>query len=370
MKILVVNWRCIRNPEAGGAEVHLHEIFRRVAAAGHRVTLVSHAFPGSLSEETIDGIRILRTGNKYLFDRQFRKFYLRTLADQPFDLVVDDISKIPLNMKAYVRSPLVGIIHHLHGPTLYKELPWPMALYIHGREKAIPRNYKDVRIFAVSPSTKKELTELGAEPDSIDLLYNGIDRELLSCPPVSKTDAPTLLYFGRIKRYKRIDQIIDALPPLLREFPSLTLTIAGDGDDRPRLEKIVRESGLASSVRFTGAIPESGKRELLGSAWLSLTTSEKEGWGITVIESNACGTPVVAYDVPGLRDSIDQHRTGVLVPDGDRTALVSTVAGLLHEPSRLSSLSEAARAHAARYTWEKSAEHFITKIREWYPALR
>ena len=113
MKILVINWRCIKNPEAGGAEVHLHEIFKRVAEMGHSVTLVAHHYKGAPKEEIIDGIKVIRVGNKYLFHYQFKRYYKKVLKSQDFDIIVDDISKIPLNTPTYIKKPLVGIIHQI-----------------------------------------------------------------------------------------------------------------------------------------------------------------------------------------------------------------------------------------------------------------
>ncbi len=370
MNILVINWRCIRNPEAGGAEVHLHEIFKRIVANGHRVTLVAHSFPGAAPEETIDGINTIHIGNKFFFHYQFRNYYLRHFAHDHFDLVVDDISKIPLNTHRYVRQPLVGIIHHLHGRTLFRELFWPMACYIYRKEKAIPRNYSDVPMFTVSESTRKELIELGYNPGKIDILHNAIDHSLFRKTVAHKNNSPTLVYFGRIKKYKRIEHIIDALALILRRIPDVRLKIAGIGDHLPALQQYSKQKNLTPYIDFVGPIKENEKAELLGNASLFVTTSQKEGWGITVIEANAAGTPVVAYDVPGLRDSIVHNETGILVPDNNVQLLAESISQLLQQPERLAIMSAKARAWSERFTWDASAWHFIEKVQEFYPELK
>ena len=369
MKILLINWRCMKNPEAGGAEVHFHEIFKRIAAKGHSVTLVSHYFAGAEREEMVDGIRVLRTGNKYLFNHQFKRYYGKYLVKEAYDLVVDDISKIPLNTPEYIKEPLVGIIHHFHGLTLFKELPWPMAWYIYRKEKRIGRVYHDTPIFAVSPSTRRELIELGQPENKTELLYNAIDQTLFKSASPVKSATPVISYIGRIKKYKNLETIIDAIPLIRKAIPALRLEIGGKGDHLEQLKQYVQEKGLNDAVRFLGFIPEEEKPEAMGRAWLFVTMAQKEGWGITVIEANAAGTPVIGSDVPGLRDSILDSRTGMLVPYGDSQALARTVIELIEDRKRLEQMTAVAREWSTKFTWEASAEHFLASVRRWYPGL-
>ena len=219
MKILVINWRDIKNPEAGGAEIHLHEIFRRLSAMGNSVTLIAHQFKNAPTVEIIDGIKTVRVGNKFFFDKQFRKYYLKEFAANDFDLIVDDISKIPLFTPNYIKTPLVGILHHIHGNSLYKEILFPMAYYIIRAERRIPSVYKKTPIFVVSESTKKEMIELGQPEDKLDILYNAIDQDLFSKVKVEKSEEPLLVYVGRIKKYKNIENVIDAVGLIKNKIP-------------------------------------------------------------------------------------------------------------------------------------------------------
>ncbi|MBN1638121.1 MAG: glycosyltransferase family 4 protein, partial [Ignavibacteriales bacterium] len=239
MKILLVNWRCVKNPEAGGAEYHLHEIFKRIIQSGHSATLACHWFKGAAREEEIDGIKIIRIGDKYRFKSQFKKYYLKKLTGDNFDLIVDDISKIPLRIPTYTKKPVVGILHHIHGKTLYKELPFPLAYYIIRQEKLIPKFYGNTPIFVVSESTKKELIELGFPGNQIALLYNAINQELFPKSFPEKSPTPTITYVGRVKKYKNLEMIIDSLPTVVKEIPDIKLEIAGGGD---YLDKITEYS--------------------------------------------------------------------------------------------------------------------------------
>lgn len=198
MKILAVNWRCVKNPEMGGAEIHFHEIFKLIVKMGHEVTLVAHSFQNAKSEEIIDGIKILRVGNKYTFKRAFKNYYIKNLSKENYDLVVDDISKVPMETPRFVDKPIVGILHHIHGNTLYKEVSVIMAYYIVRCEKNIPKYYSNTPIFTVSPSTQNELVQLGQPKEKTDLLYNAIDQDLFERVKVEKSKTPLLVYVGRI----------------------------------------------------------------------------------------------------------------------------------------------------------------------------
>ena len=370
MNILVVNWRCIKNPEMGGAEVHLHEIFKRIAAKGHSVTLVAHKFAGCLDKETIDGINIIRHGNKYLFNYQFKKYYQANLSDQNFDLIVDDISKIPLNTPSYINKPIVGILHHVHGNSLYKEIPLPMAFYIIQSEKQIPKNYNSTPIFTVSNSTTEELVDMGFNKELTGILYNGIDQEFLYSIKVEKSETPLITYVGRIKNYKNIDRIIDAALILSKEIPNFNLIIGGKGDYLDKLKEKVEELNLQKVVKFPGFLSEEEKASLLGRSWLFVTMAEKEGWGITVIEANAMKTPAIGSDVPGLRDSIKHGETGYLVPLNQPDKLAEKIKEVINDKNELSRLNENAFNWSKNFTWDKSAADFIEKVYDWYPQLK
>lgn len=369
MNILAINWRCIKNPEKGGAEVHFHEIFKRIVKLGHNVTLVAHRFKNAPPEETIDGINIIRIGNKFLFDKQFKKYYNKNLISKNFDLVVDDISKIPLFTPLYIIKPLVGILHHIHGDSLYKEIPFPLAYYIIKQERKIPRYYRNTPIFTVSQSTKNELSELGQPEDKIDILYNAIDHDLFSAAKIPKEKTPLIAYVGRIKKYKNISAILDAVEILKNRIPDIKFIIGGEGDFLPELKKHVAQKKLDQWIEFKGYVSEEEKAEILGRAWIFVTMPLKEGWGITVIEANAMGTPAIGSDVHGLRDSIKNKETGILVPLDNPPALANEILDLINNQDRLDSLSKSALEWSKNFNWDISAEHFLKKVYEWYPQL-
>jgi len=153
-----------------------------------------------------------------------------------------------------------------------------------------------------------------------------------------------------------VDHAIRALALARRERPDLRLLVAGSGDDRPRLEALVAELGQRDAVEFLGFVSEARKLELLRSVWANLFPSPKEGWGITNVEAAACGTPSLASDSPGLRDSVRHGETGYLVPHGDPEGLAQRMLELARDPGRVATLGAAARRFAESLSWERAAD--------------
>ncbi len=369
MNILAINWRDIKNPEMGGAEIHFHEIFKRIVNKGHSVTLFSHQFKNAKQEEVIDGILVKRIGNKFLFNRQFKKYYLKHLQNINYDLVIDDISKIPLNTSSYINKPIVGILHHIHGNSLYKEIPFPLAYYIVQKEKQIPANYKNVPIFTVSKSTSTELTHLGFPQDKIGILHNAIDHDFFKTIKSEKLKTPLLVYIGRIKKYKNIEKVIDTIPYLKDKFPNVKLIIGGSGDHLKNLKEYVTKLSLEKHIEFKGFLSEENKAKLLAQAWVFVTMAEKEGWGITVIEANAMRTLAIGSDVPGLRDSIKNNETGFLVPLNESKKLSEKIETLFLDKDELNKISKNAYHWSQEFSWDNSANHFLKQVKIWYPNL-
>ena len=354
MKIVVVNWQDRENPQAGGAELHLHEIFGRLAARGHEVTLLCGGWPGCASEVTLDGMRVIRVGTRYTFPFLVRRAWRERVRALGPDVVVEDINKVPLHASRWPGVPaVVAVVPHLFGSTAFKEAPWPLAAAVWLAERSIPRVYRDVPFEAISESTADDLVARGIPRERIRVIYCGIDSVGFTPEPAARAAAPLFAYLGRLKRYKGVDHVIRAFAAMRAK--DATLEIAGTGDDRPRLERLVTSLDLGARVRFLGFVSEAEKRALLRRAWGLAFASPKEGWGITNLEAAACGTPVVASDSPGLRESVRDGETGFLVPYGDVGAMAAALDRLATSPALVASLGERGRAFAETFTWERSA---------------
>jgi glycosyltransferase involved in cell wall biosynthesis len=356
VNVLVVNWQDRENPLSGGAEIHLFEIFGRLAARGHRVRLVCSGWPGAASRTMLDGIAVERTGGRHSFALLGRGAVRRALRAERADVVVEDINKLPLFLAGMTDRPFCAIVPHLFGTTAFEEAPWPMAAAVWAAERPLARAYARAGFHAISESTRDDLVARGVPAHRIRVIHPGVDGERYTpAPDGRRAPAPTFLYVGRLKRYKGIGFAIRALALARARRPDLSLDIAGTGDYRGALERQAAELGLADAVRFRGFVTEAEKIDLLRRAWANVFPSPKEGWGITVVEAAACGTPSIASDSPGLRDSVRHGETGYLVRHGDVDGLAARLLELAQAPDRVAALGAGARRFAEGLTWDRTA---------------
>lgn len=354
MRLLVVNWQDRENPQAGGAEIHLHEIFGRLAARGHEIHLLCGGWPGCPSTANLDGIHVRRVGTRYTFAFLARTGYRRHFASAGLDLIVEDINKVPLFTPRWSSTRTVAVVPHLFGATAFQEVPFPLAAFVWAAERPIPRVYRNVPFEVISQSTADDLQARGLPRDQLHVIYCGIDSRQYTPLPESRSPTPLIAYLGRLKRYKRVDLIIRAMA-----HPGLSnarLEVAGAGDARAHLERLTASLDLTDRVTFLGRVSEEEKLRLLRRAWALSLTSPKEGWGITNLEAAACATPVVASDSPGIRESVRDGETGYLVRHGDVEALAAAFRRLTSDRALVESLGTAGRRFAQEFTWERAAD--------------
>jgi len=355
MKILVINWQDWTNPLSGGAEVHLHQTFRRIAAMGHDVTLFCCGYSTALREETIDGIRIVRRGSRNTFNFVVPWYYMRRFRHEGYDVVVDDINKIPFYTPVYVRRPLVALSHHFFGKSIFLEAGPIFGAYVWLGEKLVDLFYRKTPFLVVSQSTLDEFVSRGFRSEYFTLALNAIDHDRLHPTGVPKSHHPTIGYFGRLKKYKSVDHIVQAFARILPRIPTAELVIIGRGDFQPDLERLARDLGVASAVRFTGFVSEEEKLRLLQELWAVVNPSMKEGWGIVNVEANACGTPAIAADSPGLRDSVRDGVTGDLYPYGDIEQLSLLIERILTDDDLRNRYRQASIEFARSLNWDDTA---------------
>jgi len=363
IRILLVNWQDRENPQAGGAEIHLHEVFGRVAALGHEVTLLCGGWPGCPPRASLDGIQVHRVGTRHTFPLHARRYFARELGGPSrFDVLVEDINKVPLFTRRWGVRRTVALVPHLFGGTAFQEAPLPLAAAVWLAERPLPLAYRGLPFQAISESTADDLAARGIPREQVRVIYCGIDTERFTPAPELRAPTPTFVYLGRLKRYKGVDLVVRAFARV--GHPQARLLIAGTGDYRPELEKLVESLGLSGRVQFLGFIGEDEKLELLRSAWALVFASPKEGWGITNLEAAACATPVVASNSPGLRESVRDGKTGFLVPHGDVEAMASRMEELAASPELVRTLGMQARSFACSFRWEDAAEQTVAHLAE------
>lgn len=354
--LLAINFRDPAHPEAGGAELHLEEILLEAVRRGWRVTWLACGFPGGAPEVEHRGLRVVRRGGWWNFNLVVPGVLRREFSRPAPDLVVEDINKAPCFAPVFTPAPVAAIVPHLFGATAFLEASAPVAAYVVLLEALIPLAYRRARFLAISESTRDDLVRRGIAAERVAVVHCGMDHATYRHDPaVGKSAQPTIVFLGRLRRYKGVDWAMRVLPRVRERVPGARLVVVGDGPFRADLERAAARLGVREAVEFRGFLPAAEKVRALQRAWALVQPSPKEGWGLTVVEAGACGTAVVAADSPGLRDSVRRDETGLLVPYGDDARLADALSRVLGDAALRGRLEAAGRAWAARFTWPDSA---------------
>ncbi|MEO5988027.1 MAG: glycosyltransferase family 4 protein [Candidatus Eisenbacteria bacterium] len=359
--LLAINFRDPAHPEAGGAELHLEEILLEAVRRGQRVTWLASTFQGGAAEVAYRGMRIVRRGDWYDFNLAVPRVLAREFSGAKIpDLVIEDINKVPCFAAQWTKAPVAVIVPHLFGAAAFQEANPVIASYVVLLESLIPRAYAKSRFLVISESTRDDLIARGVRPELIHVVHCGLDHAQYRVDPaVARAARPTLLYVGRLRRYKGLDWVLRTLPELLRAVPQARLEVIGDGPWAAALRRLAEKSSVAHAVDFLGFLPLADKVKHMQSAWAVVQPSPKEGWGLTVVEAGACGTAVVAADSPGLRDSVRRDETGLMVRYDDDAGLSDAFRRVLTDTGLRDSLGAAGVEWASRFRWDDCARRSL-----------
>jgi glycosyltransferase involved in cell wall biosynthesis len=363
MKILWFAWKDIKNPLAGGAEVVSHELGKRLVSAGHEVIFVVAGFDGALSEEIIDGYRVVRVGARwsvYFRAYQYYKLYLQGWAD----CVIDEVNTVPFFAKFYVREKNFILVHQLCRKIWFYQMFFPLNVIGYLLEPLYLWLLRDREVITVSESTKRELVSFGFSDKKIHIISEGIEiLPLEDLESVEKFELPMMLAFGSIRPMKRTLDIVKAFELVKKELPMVQLILAGDASGRygEKVLQYIRESEYQSSVIIFGKVLQEKKIELMSRAHILCVSSVKEGWGLVVSEANSQGTPAVVYDVDGLRDSVRHGETGTVCPESPKF-LANAVLELLKEHGKYERIRKNAYEWSKMITFEQSFKDFLKVI--------
>lgn len=357
----MLNERDPRHPRAGGAETHLYEIMSRLAKRGHAVTHFAVGFAGGAARETVDGVAVHRLGSLARYYPAALLTCARETRRGDFDVVVECLNKLPYFSPLYARAPVLALCHHLFGETAFAQVAWPIAATVVAAERLIPLVYRRQRFLTISASSRADLVKRGIAPERVDVSLPGIRRPRIAARPLRER-RPLVTYVGRLEPYKRVDVLLRAVAPLATAFPALEIAVIGRGSDRERIERLSRELGIASRLRMLGFVDDDERDRWLADSRVCVCASEKEGWGLTVIEANAVGTPVVASDAPGLRDSVRHGETGWLAPVGDVAAFRARIAELLAADERAEAMGRSSEEWSRHFDWDVAATEMETAL--------
>jgi glycosyltransferase involved in cell wall biosynthesis/O-antigen/teichoic acid export membrane protein len=349
--ILVLTDRDWTHPQGGGTGTNLFGHVSRWLAWGHRVSVIGAGYDGALPVERHGELTMYRIGGRStVFPRTIWKQWRGLVPDT--DVVLEVINGITFLTPIWLRTPRAALVHHVHTDHYERELGSAgkvAGLFL----ETLPLKllYPGSRFVVISHATQRDLEPFGIPPESVTVNHIGV--ELGAFEPGERAQEPTLLYLGRLKKYKRVEMLLDTVAAL----PGTVLEIAGDGDHRPELEEAIAQRGIDARVRVHGHVDEQTKLALLQRSWVNLTASSAEGWCLTVMEAAACATPSVAMRVGGLPESIEDRVTGFLADDGDE--LTAHVRRLVADDELRERMGRAAYERAQEFTWDRTARRTL-----------
>ncbi len=356
-RILIFNWRDTKHVWSGGAEVYIHEIAKRLVKMGYKVTVFCGNDQKSLRNEKVDGVQVIRRGGFFTVYLWAFLYYVFRLHKY-FDVIIDSENGIPFFTPLYSKKKIFLLIHHVHQDLFRIKLHPPLSYIGKFLEKEVmPWVYKETEVITVSPSSKADILEHEITAREPHIIYNGVDTGVYK--PGKKSASPMVLYLGRLTPQKSLSVFIKSAKKILRKMPKVEFVIAGDGVDKKKLIKLAKALGLEKKITFTGKVSEAQKVRLYQKAWVFMNPSLMEGWGITSIEANACGTPVVASNVAGLRDSVHNPHSGLLVPYGDVDEFTKATVNLLQNKTVRKRMSTESVEWAKKFDWDKSTGEFL-----------
>jgi len=368
MNILIFSWRGPGHPHSGGAEQSSHEHAVGWYKAGHKVTLFTSFFKGAKKEEYVNGIRVIRRGGQVFQVHLHAIFWYLFFPHPKYDIVVDEVHGIPFFTPFFVRAKKLVFIHEV-AKEVWKLNPWPRpfnlipALIGTLLEPLIFKLiYLKIPFMTVSRSTKKDLIGWDIPEENIVVIHNGFSNK----PPVrqvKKEDKKTIIYLGALSKDKGIEEALKIFKLLFKTGKNWQFWVAGKGEPHylKYLKRQVKEFGIEQAIKFFGFVSEREKYDLLSRAHILMNPSFREGWGLVVIEAASVGTPTIAYDVAGLRDSVQDGKTGLLsLPDPQNC--VEKIRYLFQNEKLYCLLQKNCIKWSKKFSWEKSSRQSLNLV--------
>ena len=351
-RVLILQWRDLDDPDAGGSEVHSHNIAKIWAEKGLQVTFRTSSVEESLRSISRSGYASVRSGGRYgVFLATPMDVLTRRLGR--FDALVEVWNGVPFMTPLLTRGPNMAFLHHQHGPLWDVAFPRPLAGFGRFLERKIfPNFYRSTPIVTLSESSRSELSSvLGFRQKSIHVVEPGISHSFH--PSLNKSEFPLVVIAGRLSPYKQIDRVINVINKVRSTVPNVKLEIIGEGPDDGRIQNVIESLSDGSWVSLRGRVSENELVDTYQRAWVTASASLSEGWGMTLTEAARCGTASVASNIPGHVDAVSNGVSGYLFDNDDE--FEKHLVSLLSSRDNAISLGESAAEWSSRFTWEKAA---------------
>jgi glycosyltransferase involved in cell wall biosynthesis len=365
MNILVLSWRGPGHPNAGGAEIATHEHAKAWVKAGHSVTLYTSSFKNCKRNEDIDGIKILRFGNQFLGVHLIAFFWYLFGKHPKFDIVVDQFHGIPFFTPLYVRTTILAYIHEVASEVwtsneFQKPLNIIPALVGPVVEPLFFKFYKKIDFMTVSDSTKTDLINFGIKKEKISVIYNGFNKVKVKDLKKEKL----LTFLGALSKDKGVEDALKIFYEVKRKDEEWKFLIVGRGSVGyiDMLKMKIKELDMVGSISFEGFVTEKKKYEILARSFCFINPSIHEGWGLVNIEANSVGTPVFAYKVKGISDSVNDTKTGILFAKDDTHQMAIEILKLYSDKKRYDYYSKNCIKWSNRFSWDKAVRESLELI--------
>lgn len=359
--VTMLAWRDLDDPEAGGSELHAHRIAALWSAAGLKVELRTSSVPGQPERIEREGYLAVRRGGRYQVFLQvlIEGFRRKWRSDEA---LVEIWNGMPFFAPLWFRGPRVVVLHHVHGPMWRLSLSAVLARVGETIEKYLaPPLYRSSKVLTLSDSSKDEIIEqLHLRSVNIDVIAPGIEDRFK--PGTKRAEVPTVVAVGRLVPVKRIDLLIEQLVATKREVPDLVAIVVGEGYLHSEIEALIATHGAKQWLTLAGRLSDEELIVLYQRAWVVTSASLREGWGMTLTEAAACGTPAVASDIAGHRDAVVDGVSGILTSPG--VSFVDALVKVLTNKEFRAELSLGALENAKRFRWGRTAEAAFQALAE------
>lgn len=361
--IAVMAWRDLWHPGVGGAEIYIMKMVDTLRDNGYTIKYLTSRYKNSKKKEVIDGVEYIRMGNSITLYLLAPIYYIMNLK-QSTNLLIENFNAVPFHIPIYNKNN-VTVIHHLQSPewiSTYGTFLGSIASFIFTKMTSLVYK-REKNIVTVSPSSKEDLISKGFKEKNITIIYNGIDVKVVN-KVEKKKDYINILSLGRVKATKHIEEAIEMIEYSVEELniKNITLKIAGKGEDETRLKTLVKNKNLENYVKFLGYISDQEKEVLLDEAHLHVQFSRKEGWGITVIEAAAKGTPTICYPVAGLIDSVSDD-TGYFIKNSLKETWRATLKGIQMNSDEYINKQNKCIEWAKNFEWSNQKRLFLDKVK-------
>ena len=361
-RILILNWRDIKNPGSGGAEILTHEMAKLWVEWGHSITQISAKFNDAKDEETIDGIRVIRMGKWWSVHLLACIYYLKNLRDKT-DTIIDEVHGIPFFAALYEPRKTTLFVCEVADRLFFHVFPPLLASVGIMLERIYFRIYKNIPTLAISQSTKEDLIKRGFSKKNITVLPMGltVPKDLKK---LSKEKIPTIIYLSRINKQKGIEDVIDAFKTINEAIPNSRLWVVGSGVPEyiVKIRNKVKSYGLSPTVKFFGYVSESQKFELLARAHIMIFPSIHEGWGIVITEAGVVGTPSAVYNVAGVKDVVKNGERGIVVDKNRPDLLAKAIIRVLENDKLYKELLSRIKSFEKEIGWKETAKSAFSVI--------